>query len=215
MSNEDGVRVERRTVEGTSLVEFRGRGLVEAPLLEVAAVIRDNDRKTEWMANCQSNYPVRWRSSTSAIVYHRVGSPAFFISDRDTVMDVRAEWAKEKRELTVSFFAVTDPKTPVRDDAVRMPELRGFWRLRYVSPKRTDVTYQVFADPGGSLPRWLVNWASRDIPLHSIGGLRAQVTKAGYEKDRAILELAFDLSVLDPDKVASESAKPESETRAN
>ncbi|MBI2375970.1 MAG: hypothetical protein HYV07_18395 [Deltaproteobacteria bacterium] len=215
VSNSEGILVEKRGVEGTSLVEFRGRGMAEAGLLELAGVLRDNDRKTEWMANCMSNYPVRWRAGTSAVVYHRVGSPAFFIADRDTVMDVKAVWNAAEKSISVVFFGIDDPKAPAVDGVVRMPELRGFWKLRYVGPKQTEVTYQVFADPGGSLPRWLVNWASTDIPLHSILGLRSQVAKAGYEKDRMIVDAAFDLSNLMGSDPVAKGAEPSAAPASN
>ena len=38
----------------------------------------------------------------------------------------------------------------------------------------------MFADPGGSLPDWLANFASKTLPRDTIAGLRKQVTRASY-----------------------------------
>lgn len=48
------------------------------------------------------------------------------------------------------------------------------------------------ADPGGSLPSWIVNWASERMPFDTIAGLRTQVTKPGYESDLHALRAALD-----------------------
>jgi len=47
ISDDDGIVVWQREVPETSLVEFRGRGLVKAPLKKILAVLRDQKRKTE------------------------------------------------------------------------------------------------------------------------------------------------------------------------
>jgi hypothetical protein len=173
ITSEDGVVTWQRSVAGTSLVEFRGHGVVNAPIVKVAAVIRLNAREVEWMEDC-------------------TGSPFFFISDRDTVVRARGSVDQKKREIRVDFRSTEDKRVPPRPDAVRMPSVVGSWVMTELDPHTTDVVYQIHADPGGSLPKWVVNFASKELPLSTIKNLRRQVLKAGYENDEMILERAID-----------------------
>ena len=68
--------------------------------------------------------------------------------------------------------------------AVRMPFLRGHWILLPVGGG-TDVEYQVHADPGGSLPEWIANLASKKLPLLTLTGLRKQAKVRSYPEFEA------------------------------
>lgn len=192
LSNEDGIVVWSREVPGTSLVEFRGRGLVKSPIKHLIAILRDQDRKTEWMANCVGNHAIEYLPGNKMVIYNRVGSPAPLVDDRDTVLQTEARFDVAARTVELSFQETKHPKMPAVEDVVRMPKTRGFWRLEYKDPNLTMVTYQVQADPGGSIPQWVVNWASKGLPRKTLEGLRVQATKGGYESQHAFLEAAFD-----------------------
>jgi hypothetical protein len=194
IGDEDGIQAWQREVAGTSLVEFRGQGVVHAPMIQVAAVVRDDDRDTEWMDSCSQSYTVRWASALRAISYNRTESPVFLISDRDCVLDVVGSAIPEKKQVRVDFHTVVDKSTPPVDGVVRMPKVDGAWILTEVDAHSTMVVYEINADPGGSLPHWLVNWANKELPINTIKALREQVKKPGYEKHRQVLETAIDWS---------------------
>lgn len=56
-----------------------------------------------------------------------------------------------------------------------MQFLKGFFLLRSQGEEKTHVTYQLDAHPGGSLPDWMVEFASEDTPRENIVALREQV----------------------------------------
>lgn len=197
VSDDDEITVWQREVPGTSLVEFRGRGPVRASIKNLIAVLRDQDRKTEWMGNCVANHAVQYVSDKRMILYNRVGSPAPLVDDRDVVLESEASFDLATRTVELRFRETTHPKMPPVEGVVRMPKTRGFWRLEYRGPELTEVTYQVQADPGGSLPQWLVNWASKGLPHQTIMGLRRQATRGGYEQQLAYLEAAYDWESLE------------------
>lgn len=192
LSEDEGIRVWKKQIEGSDFVAFRGRGIIKAPILNVAAVIRDADRETEWMENCVDGKTLRFLSATDAIVYNRTGSPAPLISDRDTVLKSVTTVMPKDKTVLIEFSQVEDPKMPPKEGVVRMPVLKGHWKLRQVGAYATELEYQVLADPGGSLPAWLVNLVSRKMPFHTVERMRKQVSAGGYEQHRQILELAID-----------------------
>jgi len=197
IDDDEGIKVWKREVEGSDFVAFRGRGNVRAPIQLVAAVIRDANRETEWMQDCADAKVIRFLSATDAIVYNRTGSPVPFIADRDTVLKSTVAVFPDARTVLVEFSNTTDPDMPVKDGVVRMPTLKGHWRLIQVDHSTTDVEYQVQADPGGALPAWLVNMVSNKLPFHTVRRLRDQVKKGGYEQHRLILEAAIDWTAFE------------------
>ena len=73
-----------------------------------------------------------------------------------------------KHRVYLPFTAIDHPKVPPVKGAVRMPMLRGHWILIPVDGgKSTMAEYQVFANPGGVLPDWIANLASKTLPRRS------------------------------------------------
>ena len=181
VSDKDGIVVQRRSVEGYKLKEFLGRGVVAAPIGRVLAVIRDAGRRAEWMPACSDSHLVEEdRATRTQIAYHRTKAP-WPVSDRDSVN--RAEMIVDlaRHRVYLPFEAVTRADVPPVQGVVRMPFLRGHWLLTPVDGGRaTEAEYQVFANPGGILPDWLANLASKTLPRETIAGLRKQVARASY-----------------------------------
>lgn len=186
VSDKDGIVVQRRSVDGYKLKEFLGRGIIAAPITRVLAVIRDANRRAEWMPSCADSHLLEENlAARTQIAYHRTKAP-WPVSDRDSIN--RAEMIVElaKNRVYFPFEAVTLPAAPPVKGVVRMPFMRGHWLLTPVhGGKATEAEYQVFANPGGSLPDWLANLASKTLPRETIAGLRKQVTRASYPEFEA------------------------------
>lgn len=196
VSDDDGIHVARRTVEGTNLKEFQGRGVVDAPLTRVLAVIRDAPHRVEWMAECRESYTVEVPSDHEQTDYHRTRAP-WPVSDRDSVNHATMHIDAEKHRMVLEFEAVENAKVPPVKGVVRMPFLRGHWILAPTEKGlKTEVEYQVHANPGGLLPEWLANLASKRLPHDTIAGLRKQVKKRQYPEFEAEMMKRPEAAVL-------------------
>jgi hypothetical protein len=192
IGTEEGVTIWQREIPGSSLVEFRGRGIVDASFKKILAVFHDDKRKTEWMNGCVDNKRLRVLGPGRNIFYNRTGSNFPLVSDRDVILESATDVWRDKRRIRIDAWSVDDPTMPPIDGVVRMPDLRASWVLTVVEGGKTEVDYTVRADPGGDLPAWVVNWAAQSIPRKTILNLRSQVQKDGYDKDLAYVEAAFD-----------------------
>jgi hypothetical protein len=178
---QDGVSVEERSTPGRTLPELRGSAEIDAGIFEVLAVISDVPRQTEWVRDCAESRLVREEAEDVSLVYNRTRAP-WPLSDRDVVLRTQAALLAPAQHATVSFANVDDPSTPPIDGVVRMPRLVGEYDLTSISPTRTRVTYRLDIDPGGSLPGFAVTRTTREIPLHTLLGLRkqAEATRGHY-----------------------------------
>src|SRR5262245_32233282 len=103
---EEGIIVWKREVPGSSFVEFRARGSVDAPLVRAAAVLRNSGREREWMESCIESRVLEWTSPIDATIYNRTESPVFFISDRDLVARARTTVDYGARSILIEFMSV-------------------------------------------------------------------------------------------------------------
>lgn len=179
LSQEDGIEVWRADVEGSPLMTFLGRGLVHESLEDVFTVIGDLDGRCRWQSQCAHSRTIRRISRDELIGYYRIKGRAL-ASPRDTVFRARLDFFPSKGTIEINFREVLFPGEGPQDGVVRMPTLRGFWRLKKLRPRVIEVTYQVQADPGGWLPNWLFNLASKALPYFAILNLRDFVAQGDF-----------------------------------
>lgn len=173
---EDGVAVSMMTEEGRSLPAFRGVTTVDGGLFEVLGMLDDAKKATDWMANCMENKVLKQVNEFDRIIYNRTDAP-WPVSDRDVVIFVGVTADLDKREVNIKFTQITNAGPGPIDGVVRMPRLKGHYKLQYIDEKRTKVTYQIDADSGGSLPDWLIARATRNLPVQTLNGMRKQLKK--------------------------------------
>ncbi|HET6345762.1 MAG TPA: START domain-containing protein [Myxococcota bacterium] len=202
VSNQDGIAVWQRAQADSALLEFRGRGVVEAPIDLLTAVLTDHERTGQWLKDCAESFEVERLGAGHAIVYNRTESHAPFVADRDAVVESQAVMLPSKRAVRVEFWSVEDARKAPAPGVVRVSRLSGFWLLQQQDAFRTDVTYQVSADPGGSLPQWLVNWAARGMPADTLKRLREHVRTVDNRPLLTAVHRAFDWSGFDIPEVA-------------
>jgi hypothetical protein len=186
--NDDGIVVHRRTVPGSKLHEFRGVGMVEAPISAVLAVLDDAEHRTEWMKEAVANRRIERVGKYGELFYSRTGAP-WPVSDRDVVNRAQIIFDGAQHLVRVEFRSTTHPAWPAQNGVVRMPSLEGHWTMW---PERggawTRIEYQLHADPGGMLPQWIVNLVSKKIPYETLMGMRKQVSRRRYPEFQRALE---------------------------
>lgn len=174
ITEEDGIIVQQKEIPGRSLPVFRGEMVIDTNVFEILGILQDIERNPEWMHACIDAKRIKKINHKEYIAYNRSDAP-WPISDRDVVVHAKAEIDREKRELAIRMRSVDMPEYEKSDDVVRMPKLHGHYFFRELGPRKTWIEYEIDADPGGSIPGWLVRIASRDIPLITLKNLRDRV----------------------------------------
>jgi hypothetical protein len=171
IEDSQGITVSERWTSDKSLPAFRGRTTIDASVWDILAILQDTPRSKEWVHKCVESYQLENPGPTEYVIYNRVDSPWPF-SDRDVVVASNVIFKPERQEVVIDIQSVVRSEEPPRDGVVRMPNLKGHYRFKLVSPSKTWVEYQIDADPGGLLPSWLARLASRDLPFRTLEGLR-------------------------------------------
>jgi hypothetical protein len=187
LRTEDEIKVSERKEDDRELPSFKGEGLVKSRPFPILAVLADGTRRREWMHRSGETKVLKQVSDYEAISYQQTIAP-WPVSDREVIMRTRVFMRKDDKgfiELIATFDGEKhdDLRKLNADKFVWMSYLKGYWHLKQVGPEETIVTYMVNTDPGGSLPDWLINRITRDLPYYTIFYLREQVakTKGQYE----------------------------------
>jgi uncharacterized protein YndB with AHSA1/START domain len=150
------VRVFAREVAGARVREVKAEIVIAAPPPRVLAVLEDVEHYVEFMPYMTEARVLR-RFEGGHIEYQHIDPP--FVDERDYAMEMRITTQPDGTILR-RWTEANDEAPPPAAGRVRVPVNRGAWTLAPLAGGRTALTYQVFSDPGGSLPAWLVNKAN-------------------------------------------------------
>ena len=160
----DGITVYSRTPEGQNVKEMKAVGMIDAPPKVVWATIRDYANYTKNMPFTQVSQVLKTEQDGKVIHFYSVVN-APLVDKRDYVIRIvdESDWKDGEGFLKTSWQASPEAEKlmPEKKDFVRVKLNNGWWLLE---PKengtKTQATYYLYTDPGGSIPKWLVNQAN-------------------------------------------------------
>lgn len=170
---DDGIHTWKKQLDG-DMPAFRGQTYIQGTIDDVLKPVLDWKHHTEWMYLCKESTLLKELTPTRALMYQRVKG-VWPIWDRDVIADTALEWAPDKKSLNIRFVSVDSDLRAVPRRTVRMPKLQGFFKMWQVEPNKVKVLYQVEADIGGRIPRWLAELGAKDLPYHTLRRLRERV----------------------------------------
>ena len=192
---EDGIRMFRREVPGSSLVALRGDGFIEAPIARVASVLADRKRSVEWIDRLVKTKVLEQITETEAINWNHIKTPTP-LKDRDFVFKTAITTDPARKKIVFSYYSVTHKSAPVTDDYVRGSFKDGKFELTMATRTNKDgtktrgtlVNAEVEVDPAGSVPTFIVNMVQKSWPHKTLMALRKQVAKPDIKDDPRVVE---------------------------
>ena len=141
---------------------------------KLIALLNDVSRHKEWVYNNKISYILK-KNSIHDIYYYTETYLPWPMSNRDAVIHLTM-----KRDSLDRFLQITGtglPKNiPEKSGKVRVPRTSVSWYVTKQGPTSIHVVYTFDADPGGSLPAWLVNSFAEKGPFESFKKL-AEILK--------------------------------------
>jgi hypothetical protein len=173
------LKVFTREIDGSALKEFKGEMLVKQKLTTIASLLLDGEVAPKWMHKCEKLEVLEQVGPLTAVVYFLNGAP-WPVSDRDAVIMSSMSQDPETLVITTKITMVND-LVPEHEDYVRIPHMTGFWKFEPKEDGQVLITYQVHANPGGSLPNWLANSVVVDTPYNTMSNMVDMLKKDKYQ----------------------------------
>ena len=151
-----------RERKATGVQEMRAEGVLDAPPQKVWRVLRDYQRYPQTMPFIQVSRVLESEQGGKVIyVYSVVRAP--MIDARDYVIRVldESDWKDGRGYLKVSWKIANERAPKSEGNMVRVEVNDGFWLLEPSdNGERTRAVYYLYTDPGGAIPKWIVNRAN-------------------------------------------------------
>lgn len=182
------IKVFTRTVGDSPLKEFKGVTNIKADVNAFVALLKDNTVATQWMHNVIEFTVVDTPSDVESLVY-TVNHAPWPVTNRDAY--IRSIMSADENSVVTSTIIGEATYAEPNDDYIRMPELLGAWTFTPKEDGMVEVVYQVHANPGGSLPDWLVNSIVVETPMETLENLQEIITNEKYQNQSfAFIETA-------------------------
>lgn len=170
--DEDGIAVYSRGIPDARIHELRLVGEIDAPPRACRNVLADAEAHPRTFPHVAESRVVAQDENGTWWVYSRFEFP--LVHDRDvTLRIVRDGIPAIPGSYRIRFAVDNDRGPPARDGVVRIQLSTGEWDLLPVDGgKRTRAVYTALIDPGGLLPPFIVNKATRRSLPEVIKALR-------------------------------------------
>ncbi|OHU89267.1 MULTISPECIES: START domain-containing protein [Pseudoalteromonas] len=139
-------------------------------------VMNDTESAPQWLSSVSYVEVLARPNSAEAIVYTYFDSP-WPVSNRDMVTHSCLSQLSDTRfRLDIVNSSLEVPKSK----AIRVEPVRGYWLLTQTE-QGLNIEHQVYADPNGAIPNWLVNKTALKNIRSSFIALRELISDAKYQ----------------------------------
>jgi hypothetical protein len=165
---EDGIRVFTRIEPGSKYKAFKAEMQVNCSMDDVVAALKSADAFGKCITYSKE---VRLLKTEADAVYYYVHTDLPWpCDDRDMVYQLKFT-KTNTNQVYVTITGMPD-YIPHKEGVIRIENARGYWIIKKTGNGKTAVTNQMYADPAGLLPAWVVNLSIVNIPLTTFKELR-------------------------------------------
>ena len=169
-ADKDGIKVYTGTMPDSKVKAIKVVSTLHTTLSQLAVAILDINTAKQWVYNTKSCVLLKQVSSTELYYYSEVNVP-WPVSNRDFVAHLTLHQDATTKVMTVD--AENAPTyLPAKPNVVRIPQSVGKWVATPAGGNDVTIEYTLFADPGGSVPSWLINMFITKGPLESFKKLK-------------------------------------------
>jgi hypothetical protein len=181
VKDENGIKVFLKTVPHSKIKEFKGVTNINSSLDSILAVLDDTGACPQWIHNCKDAVELSEISFNEGYVYQVIDFP-FPVKDRDLILHSVMTQNPDTKQVTIRLVAVPDYISETKN--VRIKRSDGFYILKPLPDGSIEVTWQHHIEPGGGIPKWLVNSLLVDTPFKTLRNLRQIVKEEKYQRAR-------------------------------
>jgi ribosome-associated toxin RatA of RatAB toxin-antitoxin module len=153
--DENGVAVYTRYAENSHLKEIRAVTVVESSLSAIVALLLDVKNYPHWIYACSESSTLNVINDHEAYHYQVTHLP-WPLNDRDMISHFDIEQEEATRIVAITNSSEPD-YIPDKKSIVRVKRVQSNYRLTPLGNGKVNVEFELFVDPGGSIPAWLIN----------------------------------------------------------
>jgi len=161
----DGIAVYESPVPNSNYKGIKVECTLAGTYDKLIDVLSDVSRQKDWVYNNKTAYILK-KISANEFYYYSETSIPWPMSNRDAVVHFKIN--RDSLNRFVKITATGEPNfIPEKSGKVRVPKSLINWYVTMPSSNAISIVYTFEAEPGGSLPAWLVNMFADKGPYES------------------------------------------------
>lgn len=173
VKEKDNIEIFTRHTPLSSIKEVRIKTTFQVGLDHFVHALNQVSAYPEWVYKCTAAHRVKTLNKNE-FVYYVVSDLPFPLKDRDVFIHSR-QWFEAKTQTYRAESVATSELSQANDNdkLVRIPKLHSSWTITVLAENKIAIDYSLLTEPGGSMPKWLVNMAVTMGPIRTMKGLQA------------------------------------------
>jgi len=163
--DEDGIKVYQSEVKHSKFKSIKVECTLDGTYDKLMSILNDVTNQRNWVYN-NKNSSILKRVSASEFYYYSETHLPWPMTNRDAIIHLKMNKDSLNRFLEVSAVSVP-AYVPEKNGMVRVPRSDISWYVTMPSAKTISIVYIFDAEPGGSLPAWVVNMFTDKGPYES------------------------------------------------
>jgi hypothetical protein len=145
----------------------------------MSQLLSEIEHYATWCYKLKEAHMVKAISPTEFYYYARFNFP-WPMSDRDVVLHTKMEQDPTTNVVISTSEAVPDLVPPVKD-VIRIQHANTKWTLYPGADGWVYTEYELYSDPGGTLPDWLINLTLDMGPRETMNNMRGFLRQPKYQ----------------------------------
>ncbi|MCX2678859.1 START domain-containing protein [Galbibacter sp. EGI 63066] len=168
--NSNNIQVFTRNLDSTKINEYKAVLIANTTAEKVVEILTDGDKLNTWNHKTPKSKTLKKISDKEIVLWMENDLP-WPISDRDNISHL---FVSKPDSITYKIDILPGDSSLVEKDqrVIRMDHFQGFWLVRTLDQDSVEVTQQMYGDPKGNIPPWLVNSILIAFPYHSFENLK-------------------------------------------
>ena len=154
----DDIKIFTRSVADSDLKELKIEFSLDLNLAPIVSLLNNSDVFNDWVYNSKVFEPLTELGPGNGFYYGIVDFP-WPLEDRDYVIHTCTKQDPVSKVVTIESMDAEHKTRICNTEYVRIPNHHNRWTLTPVSSNKTDLVYWLKSDPGGAIPKWLINLA--------------------------------------------------------
>ncbi len=170
---EDGITIYTRQADDLLYKEFKAEMTVNASAEKVLDILLDADNFKNWMPGCRNSRLITKLEDNQQYNYVESRFP-FPFENRDMVYKTAYTTSGDTEQITM----VANPGyIEEYKNITRIKIINGKWEVIPQGGDKVLIRHQLYMEPGGSIPVWLVNLKIADHPYDTFKNLREFINR--------------------------------------
>ncbi|MCM5662545.1 START domain-containing protein [Galbibacter mesophilus] len=166
----NNIKVYTRELDSTKINEYKAVLIANTSVENVVSIITNGNGLKNWNHKTPESETLLKVSDKEYIFWMKNDLP-WPITDRDHVCKVSVEKISPKNYKIDISPADTILRLP-EYNTIRIENFKGFWLINEIDENTVEITQQMYGDPKGTIPSWLVNSILTSFPFHSFENLK-------------------------------------------